>query len=127
MIARNKVLEVLEREFPGTSATSRTAAAEAIVGLPDDWEEVTSREGDLGYHYSGFYWFFSPTFPQAVLARCAGNPATRGVLLRNPSESFAKAHSDAWPWSCSLVRQGQHSPSMWPFPACSFRWVRWFS
>jgi hypothetical protein len=28
------------------------AAANAIVGLDDEWEEVTDREPELGYHYS---------------------------------------------------------------------------
>lgn len=52
MIDREKVLAVLSRRFPGATADQVAAAANAIVGLDDEWEEVTDREDELGYHYS---------------------------------------------------------------------------
>ncbi len=52
MVDREKVLAVLARRFPGSSPEQLAAAANAIVGLDDEWEEVTSREAELGYHFS---------------------------------------------------------------------------
>ena len=52
MVDREKVLAVLMRRFPGAAADQLAAAANAIVGLEDEWEDVTSREDQLGYHYS---------------------------------------------------------------------------
>lgn len=52
MIDREKVLAVLARRFPGATSDQVAAAANAIVGLDDEWEEVTEREDELGYHYS---------------------------------------------------------------------------
>jgi hypothetical protein len=52
MIDREKVLAVLTRRFPGAAKDQVAAAANAIVGLDDEWEEVTDREDELGYHYS---------------------------------------------------------------------------
>ncbi len=52
MIDREKVLTVLHKRFPGAGAEQVAAAANAIVGLGDEWEDVTSRETELGYHIS---------------------------------------------------------------------------
>jgi hypothetical protein len=52
MVDREKVLAVLAKRFPGASADQVAAAANAIVGLDDEWEEVTGREEQLGYHVS---------------------------------------------------------------------------
>jgi hypothetical protein len=52
MIDRERVLAVLSRRFPGATTDQVAAAANAIVGLDDEWEEVTEREDELGYHYS---------------------------------------------------------------------------
>jgi hypothetical protein len=52
MVDREKVLAVLRRRFSGASPDQLAAAANAIVGLDDEWEEVTDREEELGYHYS---------------------------------------------------------------------------
>ncbi len=52
MIDREKVLAVLSRRFNGAAPEQVAAAANAIVGLDDEWEEVTDREDELGYHYS---------------------------------------------------------------------------
>jgi hypothetical protein len=52
MIDREKVLAVLVKRFPGAPIEQIAAAANAIVGLDDEWEEVTDREEQLGYHYS---------------------------------------------------------------------------
>lgn len=52
MIDREKVLAVLHKRFPGSTPDQRAAAANAIVGLDDEWEDVTSREPELGYHFS---------------------------------------------------------------------------
>jgi hypothetical protein len=47
MIDREKVLAVLQKRFPGSSAEERAAAANAIVGLEDDWVDVTARQPDM--------------------------------------------------------------------------------
>ena len=52
MIDREKVLTVLHKRFPGAAAEQVAAAANALVGLEDEWEDVTSREPSLGYHFS---------------------------------------------------------------------------
>lgn len=52
MVDREKVLAVLMRRFPGAARDQLAAAANAIVGLEDEWEDITSREDQLGYHYS---------------------------------------------------------------------------
>jgi hypothetical protein len=40
MVDREKVLAVLRRRFPGASEMDSAAAANAIVGLEDEWREV---------------------------------------------------------------------------------------
>lgn len=52
MIDREKVLAVLRKRFPGSAPEQVAAAANAIVGLDDEWEDVSSREPELGYHFS---------------------------------------------------------------------------
>lgn len=52
MIDREKVLTVLRKRFPGSPMDQVAAAANAIVGLDEEWEEVTNREPDLGYRVS---------------------------------------------------------------------------
>jgi len=52
MIDREKVLAVLHKRFPGATQDQFAAAANAIVGLDDEWEDVTSREPEFGYHFS---------------------------------------------------------------------------
>ena len=49
MVDREKVLAVLAKRFPGATVDQMAAAANAIVGLDDEWEEVTEREEQLGY------------------------------------------------------------------------------
>ena len=46
MVDREKVLAVLRRRFPGAPDAQTAAAANAIVGLEDEWREVEST--DLG-------------------------------------------------------------------------------
>ena len=52
MIDREKVLAVLSRRFPGSTPDQFAAAANAIVGLDDEWEDVTGHESELGYNFS---------------------------------------------------------------------------
>lgn len=52
MVDREKVLSVLLKRFPHAAREDTAAAANAIVGLDDEWEEVTDRDDELGYHYS---------------------------------------------------------------------------
>jgi hypothetical protein len=52
MIDREKVLAVLRKRFPGSTSDQFAAAANAIVGLEDEWEDVTGHEPELGYHFS---------------------------------------------------------------------------
>ncbi|MGE3843881.1 MAG: hypothetical protein AB7I50_20095 [Vicinamibacterales bacterium] len=50
MIDREKVVTVLRRRFPAASTAEVAAAANAIIGLPDEWEDVTTLEPDLLFH-----------------------------------------------------------------------------
>jgi len=44
MVDREKVLAVLRRRFPGASDSATAAAANAIVGLEDEWQEVETAD-----------------------------------------------------------------------------------
>jgi hypothetical protein len=52
MIDRQKLETVLARRFPGSRHDQIASAANAIMGLEDEWEEVGSYD-DFGYHVSG--------------------------------------------------------------------------
>ena len=52
MVNREHVLAVLRNWFPNAPVEDVEGAAGAIAGLPEEWEEVTSKEEELGYHYS---------------------------------------------------------------------------
>ena len=52
MIDREKVLAVLGKRFPGSAPDQLAGAANAIVGLSDEWEEVVGRESEMGYNFS---------------------------------------------------------------------------
>lgn len=52
MIDRQKVETILTRRFPGATRTQVAAAANAIMGLTDEWEEVIHQDRPCGYHYS---------------------------------------------------------------------------
>lgn len=52
MIDREKVLAVLTKRFPEAAREDVAAAANAVVGLDEEWEEVSDKEEELGYHYS---------------------------------------------------------------------------
>ncbi|HZR24274.1 MAG TPA: hypothetical protein VFA59_11840 [Vicinamibacterales bacterium] len=51
MIDRQKLETVLTRRFPGATRLEVAAAANAIMGLEDEWEEVSS-EAEFGYQYA---------------------------------------------------------------------------
>ena len=57
MIDRQKLETVLGRRFPGARSDQIAAAANAIMGLEDEWEEVSNPDG-CGYQISG-YWMDS--------------------------------------------------------------------
>jgi hypothetical protein len=52
MIDRQKLETILARRFPGSNGPQIAAAANAIMGLSDEWEEVLHDEQQFGYHYS---------------------------------------------------------------------------
>jgi hypothetical protein len=47
MIDREKVLAVLQKRFPASTLEDRAAAANAIVGLGEEWEDVTARQPEM--------------------------------------------------------------------------------
>ena len=49
MLDRQKVEAILRRRFAGASPTEIAAAANAIMGLDDEWEEVLDQSRALGY------------------------------------------------------------------------------
>jgi hypothetical protein len=51
MVDRQKLETVLTRRFPGATRQQIAAAANAIMGLEDEWEEV-SGEQEFGYQYA---------------------------------------------------------------------------
>jgi hypothetical protein len=52
MMDRQKLETLLARRFPGASPHQIASAANAIMGLEDEWEEVASESADFGFHYS---------------------------------------------------------------------------
>jgi hypothetical protein len=44
MLDREKVVTVLRRRFPGSATDQVAAAANAILGLDDEWEELTAAD-----------------------------------------------------------------------------------
>lgn len=52
MVDRQKVLAVLDSRFPGAGPQQLAAAADAIVELDDDWEEVIGHDEELGFNFS---------------------------------------------------------------------------
>lgn len=52
MIDRQKLESILGRRFAGATRDQIAAAANAIMGLDEEWEEVLDRESELGYHVS---------------------------------------------------------------------------
>jgi hypothetical protein len=45
MLDREKVVAVLKKRFPGSATEQVAAAANAIVGLEDEWLEVPTPDG----------------------------------------------------------------------------------
>lgn len=50
MIDREKVVAILRKRFPGAPADTIAAAANAIVGLRDEWREVDDFAGQVECH-----------------------------------------------------------------------------
>lgn len=79
MIDREKVLVVLRKRFPGSSPDQIAGAANAIVGLDDEWIDVSEREPQMGYHFSvqcGEICFLADQIQQGAQFR---------LLMRRPS------------------------------------------
>jgi hypothetical protein len=51
MLDRQKLEVLLSRRFRGATSEQIAAAANAIMGLEDEWEEMTETD-DFGYHLS---------------------------------------------------------------------------
>jgi len=51
MLDRQKLETVLNRRFPGATTAQIAAAANAIMGLDDEWEEIAGQE-EFGYSVS---------------------------------------------------------------------------
>lgn len=49
MLDRQKVEIVLTRRFPGASMDQVAAAANAIMGLGEEWEEISDVQDQLGF------------------------------------------------------------------------------
>jgi hypothetical protein len=52
MLDRQKLEALLSRRFHGAPHEQIAAAANAIMGLEDEWEEVEGKEQELGLHFS---------------------------------------------------------------------------
>ena len=81
MIDREKVLAVLSKRFPGATPGQTAAAANAIVGLTDEWEDVTAREPEICYHCS------LENDPECYVAGQVRRGAEVRIFLRRPPEN----------------------------------------
>ncbi len=52
MVDREKLLAVLCKRFPTATPQQVAAAANAIMGLDDEWQEVSGRDTEMGFHVS---------------------------------------------------------------------------
>jgi len=52
MLDRQKVEAILSRRFPGATRDQVAAAANAIMGLTDEWEEILHDDHQSGSHFS---------------------------------------------------------------------------
>jgi hypothetical protein len=52
MLDRQKLEVILTRRFPGATHDQVASAANAIMGLADEWEEVLHDDEHFGYHYT---------------------------------------------------------------------------
>jgi hypothetical protein len=52
MLDREKVETILRRRFAGATRDQVAAAVNAIMGLPDEWEEVVHENEPFGHHFS---------------------------------------------------------------------------
>ena len=52
MLDRHKVETILQRRFSGAADGQIAAAANAIMGLADEWEEVVHDDQPFGHHTS---------------------------------------------------------------------------
>ena len=50
---RQKIEAILARRFPGSAPPVIAAAANAIMGLEEEWEEIVARDHYLGCHSAG--------------------------------------------------------------------------
>ena len=53
MFDRVKLEAILRCRFPGATDRQVAAAANAIMGLDDEWEEVLGQNEEFGFHSSG--------------------------------------------------------------------------
>ena len=52
MLDRQKVEAILQRRFASATDRQIATAANAIMGLDDEWEEVSDANQEFGFHYS---------------------------------------------------------------------------
>jgi len=52
MLDRDKVETILRRRFDGATRDQLAAAVNAIMGLPEEWEEVVHENEPFGHHFS---------------------------------------------------------------------------
>ena len=81
MVDREKVLAVLQKRFPGSTADQRAAAANAIVGLDEEWVDVTGREAEFGYNFS------SQCVDICFLADQHDQGSEFRILMRRPTDA----------------------------------------
>ena len=72
MLDREKIVAVLRRRFAGAGTDQIAAAANAIVGLEDEWEEFTLTEA-------------TPCSESCYLARAIKDGSHFKVLQRRPN------------------------------------------
>ena len=73
MLDREKIVAVLKKRFAGAGADQIAAATNAIIGLDDEWEELTATSAN-------------PCSDSCYLARATEEGARFKVLKRRASE-----------------------------------------
>lgn len=84
MLDRQKVEAVLARRFPGSASQQVAAAANAIMGLDEEWEEIVEHDGPVCCYAS------APCPDGCYLARAVEHGSEFRLFRRREHEPWSR-------------------------------------